>query len=102
MMKKITILIPCFNEEDSLPSLYQALLEIVNNENYLWEILFINDGSKDDTLLKIKELRAIDSRISFIHLSRNFGKENAMLAGFDYATGDCMVIMDAEWHHPPS
>ncbi len=101
-MKKITILIPCFNEEDSLPSLYQALLEIVNNENYLWEILFINDGSKDDTLLKIKELRAIDSRISFIHLSRNFGKENAMLAGFDYATGDCMVIMDADLQHPPS
>lgn len=102
MKKKVTILIPCYNEEDSLPSLYQALLEIVNNDNYSWEILFINDGSKDDTLVKIKELRAIDSRISFIHLSRNFGKENAMLAGFDYATGDCMVIIDADLQHPPS
>lgn len=61
----------------------------------------VNDGSKDNTINIIKELREKDSRICYIDLSRNFGKENAMLAGFDYATGDCMVIMDADLQHPP-
>ena len=61
----------------------------------------VNDGSKDTTLDVIKQLRSRDPRICYIDLSRNFGKENAMLAGFDYATGDCMVIMDADLQHPP-
>jgi glycosyltransferase involved in cell wall biosynthesis len=68
---------------------------------YIWEILFVNDGSKDKTLEVIKELRTKDERVNYIDLSRNFGKENAMLAGFDYATGDCMIIMDADLQHPP-
>jgi glycosyltransferase involved in cell wall biosynthesis len=101
-MKKITVLIPCYNEELSLPLLYDRLGEIMNtNSDYEWEILFINDGSKDNTINIIKSLRVQDKRICFIDLSRNFGKENAMLAGFDYATGDCMIIMDADLQDPP-
>ena len=68
---------------------------------YEWEILFVNDGSQDNTLKIIKELRVKDNRICYVDLSRNFGKENAMLAGFDYVTGECMVIIDADLQHPP-
>ncbi|WP_391557558.1 glycosyltransferase family 2 protein [Robertmurraya sp.] len=101
-MKLITIIIPCFNEENSIAELYTRLnqeISIINN--YSFEILFINDGSSDDTLLKIKKLRNNDQRISFVNLSRNYGKEIAMAAGFDYAIGDAAIIMDADLQHPP-
>ena len=101
-MKKVSILIPCYNEEASLPALYDALQELMaSNNQYEWEVLMVNDGSRDRTIDVIRELRAKDSRICYIDLSRNFGKENAMLAGFDHVTGDCMVIMDADLQHPP-
>ena len=101
-MKKVTILIPCYNEEQSLPLLYQELSSLIDNHQaYDWEILFVNDGSKDNTIHLIKQLSHQDHRIAYVDLSRNFGKEAAMLAGFDYATGDCMVIMDADLQHPP-
>ena len=106
MKKIVSILIPCFNEEKSLPLLYAALCHLMEDPNlstrYDWELLFINDGSVDGTLDILKELRAKDLRVCYIDLSRNFGKENAMLAGFDYVTGDCMVIMDADLQHPPT
>lgn len=102
-MKKITILIPCYNEEASLPFLYEALQNLMTEcPNYEWELLFINDGSKDHTLQIIKQFRTQDKRVCYIELSRNFGKEAAMLAGFDYATGDCMVIIDADLQDPPT
>lgn len=102
-MKKVTVLIPCYNEEASLPYLYKALCNLaVRCPGYEWEFLFVNDGSRDNTLQLIKEYRASDRRICYVDLSRNFGKEAAMLAGFDYATGDCMVIMDADLQHPPT
>jgi glycosyltransferase involved in cell wall biosynthesis len=69
---------------------------------YEWEVLCVDDGSRDKTLVMLKELRSIDQRINYVSLSRNFGKENAMLAGFDYVTGDCMVILDADLQDPPS
>ena len=101
-MKKVSILIPCYNEAESLEALYAALQQLMDSQtDYQWEILMVNDGSKDQTLSVIKQLRAKDQRICYIDLSRNFGKENAMLAGFDYATGDCLVIMDADLQHPP-
>jgi glycosyltransferase involved in cell wall biosynthesis len=101
-MKKVTILIPCYNEEGSLDALYEALKELMDSQtDYSWEVLMVNDGSKDRTIDIIKQLREKDKRICYVNLSRNFGKENAMLAGFDYATGDCMVIMDADLQHPP-
>ena len=101
-MRKITILIPAYNEELSLLKLYQKILEVINvHSEYEWEFLFVNDGSQDKTLDIIKSLREQDNRVSFVDLSRNFGKEVAMLAGFDYATGDCLIIMDADLQHPP-
>ena len=72
-----------------------------NNSNYEFEILFINDGSKDKTLEIIKELRKKDKRICYVDFSRNFGKEVAMIAGLDYATGDCAIFMDADLQDPP-
>lgn len=100
-MKHVTILIPCYNEEASLPLLYDKLAELGNDARYTWEFLFINDGSKDGSLAVLKDLAENDTRVKFISLSRNFGKENAMLAGFDFATGDCLIIMDADLQHPP-
>lgn len=101
-MKKVTILIPAYNEEESLPYLYERLEELINSiKNYEFEILFVNDGSKDKTLELIKKYRNKDSRISYVNFSRNFGKEIAMLAGFDYAKGDCVIIMDADLQDPP-
>ena len=102
-MKKISILVPCYNEEKSIPLLYPELKKIMEGQpSYDWEVLFVNDGSKDNTLSQIKSLRKEDVRINFVNLSRNFGKENAMLAGFDYVTGDCMIILDADLQDPPS
>lgn len=102
-MKKVSVMIPCYNEEASLPLLYGELVKIFDTApQYEWEVLFINDGSRDRTLEIIKELRAGDPRICYVDLSRNFGKEKAMLAGFDYVTGDCMIIMDADLQDPPT
>lgn len=102
-MKKITILVPCYNEQDSLPALKEALQSLMNQlPSYQWEVLLVNDGSRDNTISIIKEIRKEDKRFCYVDLSRNFGKEAAMLAGFDYATGDAVVIMDADLQHPPS
>lgn len=101
-MKKVTLLIPVYNEEAMLPALYKRLIELINRNNtYEWEILFINDGSSDGTLESIRQLRQTDKRVNYVNLSRNFGKEIAMLAGFDYTTGDCCVVMDADLQDPP-
>mgnify|MGYP001632226320 CR=1 FL=1 len=101
-MKKVTIIIPAYNEEESLPYLYARLVKLMeNNKNYDFEILFVNDGSKDRTLEIIKEYRKKDNRISYVDFSRNFGKETAMIAGMDYATGDCIIFMDADLQDPP-
>ena len=101
-MKKVSIIIPAYNEEETLPLLYERLKKLMDSiDNYEFEILFINDGSKDKTLEIIKMLRAQDKRINYVNLSRNFGKEIAMIAGLDYATGDCVVFMDADLQDPP-
>ena len=82
--------------------LYNELVKLMNaHRDYDWEVLLVNDGSKDNTLEVMRDLRSKDNRICYVDLSRNFGKEKAMLAGFDYVTGDCMVIMDADLQHPP-
>lgn len=100
--KVVTILIPCYNEEKCIPLLYTRLSTIMSShQQYDWELLFVNDGSNDNTLELIEELSQGDKRVAYIDLSRNFGKENAMLAGFDYASGDCMIIMDADLQDPP-
>lgn len=101
-MKKVSILIPFYNEQDVLPSLFERLQTLIDsNDNYQWEVMLINDGSTDNSLCLVKQMRLRDKRFHYIDLSRNFGKETAMLAGFDNVTGDCMVIMDADLQHPP-
>ena len=101
-MKKISVIIPAYNEEESLPILKQRMEKLMNSmENYEFEILFINDGSKDNTINIIKEMREEDNRINYVDFSRNFGKEIAMIAGLDYATGDCAIFMDADLQDPP-
>ena len=101
-MKKITVIIPAYNEEESLPPLYERLEKLMHSmDHYEFEILFVNDGSKDNTINLIKEYREKDNRICYVDFSRNFGKEIAMIAGLDYATGDCVIFMDADLQDPP-
>ena len=101
-MKKISIIIPAYNEEESIPLLYERLSKLINEiKNYEFEVLFVNDGSKDNTIKIIKELRSKDNRICYVDFSRNFGKEIAMIAGLDYAKGDAVIFMDADLQDPP-
>ena len=82
--------------------MWQELCKVMDAATqYSYEVFFINDGSSDNTLRILKELHETDGRVSYVNLSRNFGKENAMLAGFDLAKGDCLVIMDADLQDPP-
>ena len=101
-MKIVTILIPAYNEEEVLSSLFDRLDGLANSiKNYKLEFLFVNDGSRDNTLEIIKSQAKKDSRVSYINLSRNFGKEIAMIAGIDHVRGDAMVIIDADLQDPP-
>ena len=101
-MKTITILVPVYNEESVLPQLFKRLDEFTKNTpNYQFEFLFINDGSTDKSFSIIAEQSKKDSRISYINLSRNFGKEIAMIAGIDYVKSDALVIIDADLQDPP-
>lgn len=101
-MKTVTLLIPCYNEEESIPYMRDALVKLMNdNTRYQWEVLFINDGSRDRTLSLLEHLHQQDKRFCYVSLSRNFGKEAALLAGFDHARGDAVIIMDADLQHPP-
>ena len=100
-MKKVTILLPAYNEEASFPLIAKCMEKVVrDNSNYEWEFLMVNDGSTDNTLQQMVKLHQMDSRYNYIDLSRNYGKEVAMMAGFDYATGDALIIMDADMQHP--
>ena len=101
-MKKVSIIIPVYNEEESLPFLHEKLDEIIGSINqYEFEVLFVNDGSKDKSLELMKEYREKDKKYCYVNLSRNFGQEVAMAAGIDYATGDCAIFMDADLQDPP-
>lgn len=100
--KLITILIPAYNEQEVVAPLMERLDSLARtNDDYLWEFLFVNDGSRDETYPILKDFAKIDRRISLINLSRNFGKETAMLAGFDHARGDAVVVIDADLQDPP-
>jgi len=101
-MKLISILIPAYNEEEVLDKLIARLGTLAGEtKNYNFEFLFINDGSKDKTLQLIRDYAEKDSRVSYINLSRNFGKEIGMIAGLDHAQGDAVVIIDADLQDPP-
>ena len=102
MRKLVSIIVPVYNEEESLLVFHDSVTQVIDTlSNYDWEILYINDGSTDQTQTIIQQLFEKDKRIAFLQLSRNFGKENAMLAGFDYAHGDCAIVMDADLQDSP-
>ena len=103
-MEKFSIIVPCYNEEKAIPLFYEELLKNLKGfpKTVEFEILFINDGSKDDTLKIVKDLAKKDSKVKYISFSRNFGKEAAIFAGLENATGDYVTLMDADLQDPPS
>jgi len=101
-MDKITIIVPCYNEEEVIEMFYPAVQSHVKNiPNCTFNYVFVNDGSRDSTIDKLRELAEKYSDVTYISLSRNFGKESAMMAGIDYSDGDAVIIMDADLQHPP-
>ncbi|AZV42676.1 glycosyltransferase family 2 protein [Peribacillus asahii] len=96
----ISIIIPSFNEASNIELIYEALVKEFVGVNYDYEILFINDGSTDDTLLRIKKLVLRTQKVKYISFTRNFGKELALLAGFQHVKGEAVIVMDADLQHP--
>ncbi len=106
-MKKLSIIVPCYNEEEVLPLFYAEITRVMDEmkrayAELCFELLFIDDGSKDKTLDGLRALSAQDNRVRYISFSRNFGKEAGMFAGLENATGDYVVVMDADLQHPPA
>ena len=99
-MKKLDIVVPCYNEEEMLPLFYKELTNTLKNIE--WNVIFINDGSNDNTLEVIKELKNNYNNVKYMSFSRNFGKESAIYAGLDYSCEDYVVLMDADLQDPPS
>lgn len=100
-MDKISVIIPCYNEEKSVPIFYEAIQKVVKEIDAEFEYIFVDDGSKDNTLKIIKSLKAQDNKVRYISFSRNFGKEAAMLAGLESADGNYVAIMDVDLQDPP-
>ena len=101
MKKLISILIPVYNEEGNVPAITKAIQEVFANLAFDFEIVFVNDGSADNSLSIIKKIAETQTNIFYISFSRNFGKDNALLAGLKYANGDAIVTIDADLQHPP-
>jgi dolichol-phosphate mannosyltransferase len=97
---KISIIIPVMNESGNIDIIVKKISNELK-ENFDWELIFINDGSVDDTLERIKRNAQRYNRIKYISFSRNFGHQNALRAGYDYASGDCVICMDGDMQHPP-
>lgn len=98
----ISLIIPCYNEQESLPIFYREVTSVARRMESEYELLFVDDGSKDRTLPILKELAAQDEHVTYFSFSRNFGKEAAMYAGFCNAKGDYVAVMDADMQDPPS
>lgn len=101
-MEKISIIVPCYNEEEALPLFYKEVNKVSETMDEEFEFIFVNDGSKDKTLEVIKNLSTLDKRCKYINFSRNFGKEAAMYAGLELSTGNYITLMDADLQDPPS
>ena len=101
-MKKISIIVPCYNEEPTIPYFYEEINKISKLMKNNFEFIFVNDGSKDNTINIIKEYSKKDKRVKYINFSRNFGKEAAMYAGLESSSGGYIAIMDADLQDPPS
>lgn len=100
-MKTVSLIIPAYNEEEAIPYFLERIVPLLDAEPYTFEMIFIDDGSKDRTLEILLEARQKDPRIRIIELARNFGKELAMTAGFHAASGDAVVPMDVDLQDPP-
>ncbi len=100
-MRVLSVVIPAYNEEDMIERVCTSLKDILTGEGIDYQIVLVDDGSKDHTWDRIREAAAADSRIKGIHFSRNFGKEAAIFAGLACAGGDCMAVMDCDLQHPP-
>ena len=101
-MDTISVIVPCYNEEESLPHFYSKITSVLAGmQDINYELLFINDGSKDNTLSILRDFSRSNKRSKYISFSRNFGKEAAMLAGLQASVGDYAVILDADLQHPP-
>lgn len=98
----ITLIVPCFNEEEALPLFYRAATAVLQGMDCGYTLLFVNDGSKDHTLPILRELAERDEHVSYLSFSRNFGKEAAMYAGFQHADGDYVAVMDVDLQDPPT
>lgn len=102
-MKKITIIIPSFNEEKNVRPFYDEVSKYINQPNYEFELLYVNDGSRDDTLGEMKKLHELDKKVRYISFSRNFGKESAMHAGLmESKDSDAVIMIDCDLQQPPS
>lgn len=106
-MNLISVIVPCYNEQEVLPLFYNEINKIIanmkeENDDIEFELLFVNDGSKDDTLKILRDLSKKDNRVRYISFSRNFGKEAGMFAGLENSKGDYVVVMDADLQHPPA
>lgn len=103
MKDRISLIVPCYNESEALPFFMEELDKVMTSMDYAdFEVILVNDGSRDDTLEKMKQFAAADSRVKYISFSRNFGKESAMYAGLYHAGGDYVAFMDADMQDPPS
>ena len=99
----VSLIIPCYNEFEALPFLYEAICDVASKcSDKSFEYIFVDDGSKDETLSRLKEMAEKDERVHYVSFSRNFGKEAAMFAGLSEAKGDLVGIMDADMQDPPS
>lgn len=102
MKKLVSVVVPAYNEEQVLPIFHERLGRVMDTlSEYLWEVVYINDGSKDQTQRCIESIQDRDKRVTSVNLSRNFGKEIAMAAGFEHAQGDAVVVIDADLQDPP-
>lgn len=102
-MKKVSLVVPCYNEEKVLDKYYTETCKVINSlPEYEFEFIFVNDGSKDETLKLMKKFSEMDERVHFVSFSRNFGKEAGLMAGLEYATGDLVGVMDSDLQDPPS
>ena len=99
---KISLIVPCYNEQDALPIFYEEVIKIIDKMQYEYEIIFVNDGSKDKTLEILKKFSKKNENVTYLSFSRNFGKEAAMYAGFCNVCGDYIAVMDADMQDPPS
>ena len=100
-MKTVSVIVPCYNEEEAAPIFYREFFRRTAEMDCRWELWFVDDGSTDGTLAELRALRSQDERVHFISFSRNFGKESAMYAGLEAATGDYVAIMDVDLQDPP-